>query len=52
MRIYIHANVMKISIYIYGYMRICVHTMESFEQLNIHNQNVIKFGLFKIQTLK
>lgn len=27
-------------------------TMESFEQLNIHNQNVIKFGLFKIQTLK
>jgi hypothetical protein len=32
--------------------RTYVHTMESFKQLNIHNQNVIKFGLFKIQTLK
>jgi hypothetical protein len=28
------------------------HPMESFEQLNIHNQIDIKFGLFKIQTIK
>jgi hypothetical protein len=26
--------------------------MESFRQLNIHNQNVIKFGLFKILNIK
>lgn len=28
------------------------HPMESFQQLNIHNQIVIKFGLFKIQAIK
>ena len=26
--------------------------MESFEQLNIYNQIVVKFGLFKIQAIK
>lgn len=35
-------------------IRVCTRTiaMESFEQLNIYNQIVIKFGLFKIQTIK
>lgn len=33
---------------------ICARTiaMESFEQLNIYNQIVVKFGLFKIQAIK